>query len=648
MHPVNSICSLSEKLSEKVLLVVHLLPKQTELIKFTVMKAKLFLLVLIGYITMIPVMADKPVTDKAAETKYWHFLKERLFDGERPIVASFQENMYFQLQVYSKQDSLIVNNLISELHQLIPDRIIKLYEPTKGTINEPYELITLGTNNGIKFLGKTNLNSTPIINGNQILYSGFKGVYQPEIFWQQIIITFNRDVTFSKRKQYIEYAVIRSLCNIKGKRKEAQTFVEGAILNSFDYNPENTSFSDVDKFLITKLYSKDFQKQFRNFMLENYPLRYYLVFTHKDTMTLIGYTVSIILILIILLLSFKPIFVKEYKQRYFNYLLPALVVASSVILIVVTFHFLTTMAIMLNISYLIMLMILNIFAAIVATLLYFIEKITITPGQKISVQILTKSLLLLLIYLIIPIIFFNIYDLDGLTYMYVIYFVISGVALTIGRGMILYFKHIQKSLLLAKDAEINKVKELKTRAEMEALHARINPHFLYNSLNSIAGLAGEDPEKTKEMALALSDMFRYTINRSNELMSSVKDEVKMARTYLEIEQIRFGERMHFTIDVDSEAEEHKIPKFVLLPLVENAVKHGISKTEGEGHISLTIVKTTGGIEIKVTDNGPDFPDGLINGYGLQSINDLLKLNYGKNTEMFWQNRPEKLICIKIG
>ena len=83
------------------------------------------------------------------------------------------------------------------------------------------------------------------------------------------------------------------------------------------------------------------------------------------------------------------------------------------------------------------------------------------------------------------------------------------------------------------------------------------------------------------------------------------------------------------------------------PLVENAIKHGISKIEGEGEISLTIKKANQQIEIEVADNGPDFPEGLVAGYGLQSLYDLLKICYKDKAEVNWQNAPAKMITVRI-
>ena len=89
-------------------------------------------------------------------------------------------------------------------------------------------------------------------------------------------------------------------------------------------------------------------------------------------------------------------------------------------------------------------------------------------------------------------------------------------------------------------------------AQLEALHAKINPHFLYNSLNTIAGLALVDGEKTRQMALALSRFFRYSINKEQTNLICVSEEIEMINTYLDIEKIRFGNQLDYKIECDTE------------------------------------------------------------------------------------------------
>lgn len=219
--------------------------------------------------------------------------------------------------------------------------------------------------------------------------------------------------------------------------------------------------------------------------------------------------------------------------------------------------------------------------------------------------------------------------------------------LAIGRGLLLYLNHFSASLVKEKDIELSRLQEAKAEAEVKVLQSQINPHFLYNALNSIASLAHTDADKTEKMALSLSDLFRHSINRKGEKVNTLGDELSLVRNYLEIEQIRFGDRLSFNIDVEPDLLTVEIPMFILQPLVENGIKHGISKIEGQGQIILKVSNKDNGILISVQDNGPDFPEGLVSGHGLQTVYDLLRFSYGDKAEMSWHNEPQKEITIQI-
>ncbi|MDO3695234.1 histidine kinase [Wenyingzhuangia sp. chi5] len=226
-------------------------------------------------------------------------------------------------------------------------------------------------------------------------------------------------------------------------------------------------------------------------------------------------------------------------------------------------------------------------------------------------------------------------------------FFLYTMSIAVIRSLISFFIFKERNLIVENEMKLSNLRELKTKAELTSLQSQINPHFLYNALNSIASLAHTNADKTEKMALSLSDLFKYTINRKDKKISTVNDELEMVRSYLEIEQTRFGDRLEFVINVEDEVLQEEIPMFLLQPLVENAVKHGVSKIEDKGVIKLNIIKKDKGLEIEVTDNGPDFPEGLVSGHGLQTVYDLLRLSYGDKAALKWQNTPQKSICILI-
>jgi LytS/YehU family sensor histidine kinase len=193
------------------------------------------------------------------------------------------------------------------------------------------------------------------------------------------------------------------------------------------------------------------------------------------------------------------------------------------------------------------------------------------------------------------------------------------------------------------------LEKLKTRAELDALQARINPHFLYNALNSIASLVHDNPEKAEEMTLLLSKLFRYTTGRkTDDYYDTISNELEMVQTYLLVEKVRFGDRLKFTVEVsDPVLNSLYVPKFILQPIVENAIKHGVSKLADLGAIKVKIFEKTDWLVLCVQDNGPAFSEEMETGYGIRSIQEKLKLLYGQDGKIELLNEPDKSVTISI-
>jgi two-component system LytT family sensor kinase len=201
--------------------------------------------------------------------------------------------------------------------------------------------------------------------------------------------------------------------------------------------------------------------------------------------------------------------------------------------------------------------------------------------------------------------------------------------------------------LKEKEFDIVKLNQMKTQAELQTLQSRINPHFLYNSLNSIASLIHIDADRAEDMTLKLSKLFRYSINTQNEYVTAVKDEIEIVRTYLDIERVRFGNRINFIFDIDDDVLEKEMPRFILQPLVENALKHGLNDMTSGGELQVVISKSKTELFLSVADNGKPFPTELNAGYGLQSTYDKLQLLYPDAYSLQIINEPQKQIKITL-
>jgi sensor histidine kinase YesM len=171
-------------------------------------------------------------------------------------------------------------------------------------------------------------------------------------------------------------------------------------------------------------------------------------------------------------------------------------------------------------------------------------------------------------------------------------------------------------------------------AELRALRAQVNPHFLYNSLNSISALTGSDAAAARRMCLLLAEFLRTTLRVSTQQRITIAEELSLAEGYLSIEQVRFGTRLHVERSVDENALECHVPPLVLQPLLENAVGHGIAGIVDGGTIRLDIVRR--GDRVSITVENPRDPDASPRkrgGVGLENVRKRLALVFGTAARM---------------
>jgi hypothetical protein len=171
-------------------------------------------------------------------------------------------------------------------------------------------------------------------------------------------------------------------------------------------------------------------------------------------------------------------------------------------------------------------------------------------------------------------------------------------------------------------------------AELHALRMQINPHFLFNSLHSIAALATSDGARAREMCIRLADFLRSSLGLGERESIPLRDELALARSYLEVEQVRFGARLEFSQDIQESCQDCAVPVLLLQPLVENAVKHGIAGLVEGGAVRLS-VERVGGIVQVALENGfdPDAPPPNRLGMGLPQVRRRLELRYGGAASM---------------
>ena len=171
-----------------------------------------------------------------------------------------------------------------------------------------------------------------------------------------------------------------------------------------------------------------------------------------------------------------------------------------------------------------------------------------------------------------------------------------------------------------------------SKAQLTALKMQLHPHFLFNSLHSISSLILLDPKRANTMVALLGDFLRQTLEHSDDQMVTLADELEFLRCYLDIEKTRFDDRLSVNFDIQKSALDAEVPHLIVQPLVENAVKHGISPYSTPGHIEITARKEGGLLLLKVKNSSgekSETPPGTRqNGLGLLNVESRLKNIYG--------------------
>lgn len=189
--------------------------------------------------------------------------------------------------------------------------------------------------------------------------------------------------------------------------------------------------------------------------------------------------------------------------------------------------------------------------------------------------------------------------------------------------VILYYEDLQEKLKVESELQ-NLVKE----AELNALKSQINPHFLFNSLNSISSLTMTAPDKAQDMVIQLSDFLRYTLSHDKNEKATLEQEFNNLERYLAIEKIRFGKRLNFVSNIQESCLSVKIPNMILQPLLENSIKHGVYNSTEEVLVELNCREENGYIVMEIcNDYDPEAVKKKGQGIGLANIRKRLQLIY---------------------
>jgi two-component system LytT family sensor kinase len=206
-------------------------------------------------------------------------------------------------------------------------------------------------------------------------------------------------------------------------------------------------------------------------------------------------------------------------------------------------------------------------------------------------------------------------------------------------------------------AEVDRHRQLVTKARLEALQAQIRPHFLFNVLNTIIMFSRTDPEKSRELLISLAQFFRRSLSHKGNFIT-LKDEIEYINTYLSLEKARFGEKLQIKMKIDPRLFSEQVPILTLQPLVENAVVHGLAPKEEGGNIGIRAHRVQDEVHVFIIDNGIGmdrerlrrvFEEGFGQnmGLGLTNVNDRLMVLFGDQYRLQIRSFPNKGTAIRV-
>jgi|GEM_PF-340003 len=548
----------------------------------------------------------------------WSSITDK-FMGETKEPFIYRTDIAIKLEgKVSSADSACMNELINEIKLIIPNRKIFL---TSEKANIVFNL--LSSNSGVDSSSKTI--------GKSIQTKTINLFFDPRILDKQLI----------KRTFY--FHLMRSLVDFSPS-KYGSTTIEGCVFD--EKSPDFIKFHILDAFILNKLYSDDFHDQFKSQYISQFSYREYLVLMYHNELDLLFFLLAwiipaIFLTRLIIKGTFKPHrwSWKEYNKQGL-YLM-------AICFIYILFRTLSD----LRLDFQIFVLCIFVLQGLIAiNLSYYIERFILRNrnlgGSKVIV-IFFVTFIVMSISLLLFSLNINNESTFSVESVYLTSTISYIILFSLARCLYIFLNDLYKSIINQKDVELARMNELHKQAELQSLRAKINPHFLYNALNSIASLATTDARKTEQMALALSDFFKYAINREQKQLNTLSEELNAIRTYLEIEKVRFGERLCFEIDCPEELLNIQIPQLLIQPLVENAIKHGLSQITENGLIRISISRAETQLKIRVYDNGPAFPDGPLSGFGIQNTQERIALLYGAKATINWQNGADKYVEISI-
>ncbi len=193
---------------------------------------------------------------------------------------------------------------------------------------------------------------------------------------------------------------------------------------------------------------------------------------------------------------------------------------------------------------------------------------------------------------------------------------------------------LMEERLHQKEIAEERERKLAAEARLRSLESRIHPHFLFNTLNSISSLIVLNPARAEQIVGRLAALLRVSLDTSRQALIPLREELAMVESYVDIERVRFGDKLRGRVEVSAELQDAKVPPMSLQLLVENAVKHGITPLSEGGEFLVTASAENGSLRIEVRDTGPGFDLSAIRaGHGLDNLVERLDALFGAKARL---------------
>jgi signal transduction histidine kinase len=210
-------------------------------------------------------------------------------------------------------------------------------------------------------------------------------------------------------------------------------------------------------------------------------------------------------------------------------------------------------------------------------------------------------------------------------------------------AMMMATSHYERSRL--EQVRTSKLQAQLAEARLRALQMQLQPHFVFNALHSLSDLVTDEPKTAVRLIARLGDFLRLTLQNSTSQWVPLKRELDFLEAYLEIERVRFGDRLKVVFQIDPQSLDAEVPSLILQPLVENAIRHGIASHIGPGLVQLASRRRGETLLLEIRDNGPGMPSNPPEGLGLRNTHERLRQTYGSSYSLEVRNQGERGVVV---